>query len=138
MSENERTEYFNNYKSKGPIVWLCIFGGFALLTLIGFFESWHWLWIVFFAAILLLMLIPISVKRKREKRIKKRLFDKAIIHSLNRCKDKDYLVALVLIKCDLHPLSDLEIANNPSFCWVNDIIKEIPVDDIRRELHKEE
>ena len=107
MPDSERATYFQNYASKGPTVWIVIFAIYAISGLIGAIASQVWYLLIMTAVAGLLMLIPIKIKSDRNKRITNRIFDEPIIQSLNRCKDKNHLLELALMKMRLYPLNDV-------------------------------
>lgn len=126
LTEDERKRYFDNYNSRGPIVWIVIILIYSISGLIGAIGSKQQ--ILLLIVILMcfpFLIIPIAVIKKRKKTIDQHIFDDAIKKSLERCMNKSYLMEVYLLMGTLNPLSDLEIKTNPQFAEINSLINQI-------------
>lgn len=126
LTKDERNEYFNNYNSKGPAVWIAIILIYSISGLIGAIASAQYiLLLVVILTCFPFLLIPIAVIKKRKKTIEQHIFDDTIKKSLERCMNKNYLMEIYLLTGALNPLSDLEVENNAQFAEINSLIIQV-------------
>ena len=138
MNEEARESYFNNYKSKGPVVWLIIFAVYAIAGVIAALAAQNAMILTMTGVALLLMIIPGCIKRKRNGIVQNHIFDNAIKDSLKRCKAKEHLERLVFFGYKLYPLNKRELANNPGYEEINKLIEEIDVDGLQNMRKKDD
>ena len=125
LDEKGRNNYFNNYKSKGPLIWIIILSIYAFFGLIFTFVEEEPLILLIPGVALLGMIVPITIKIKRSKRIENHIFDKEIIDSLHRCENKNHLLQLIHLGKKVYPLTEKEVLSNPEFSLLNSLINEV-------------
>ena len=119
MTPEERNEYFNNYKSAGPTVWIIIILVYIIAFIIGAIASEIYLMLIGAGVGLIILMIPVYVRKSRNKRIENHIFDNEIQKSILRFKDEEYVEQLLHQGFTLYPLSKSEIKNNEAFLKEN-------------------
>lgn len=125
LDEKGRNEYFDNYKSKGPIVWIVILSIYAISGIIATIAAMNPLMLIMTGIAIICMIAPIVILAKRLRLIDNHIFDKAIVQSLHRCEEKDYLLQLIALGEKIYPLTEKEILSNPEFSVLNKLINEV-------------